>query len=370
MKKIITAFLLALLLIVPAGPVLANGGEGEVVFGGDFTLQSGEELDGDLVVFGGNVVLEEDSFVNGAVFIMGGNATVAGEVDDELIVFGGNVELKSTAVIGSDLIAWGGQVERAEGAVVKGSVSQGATTGLFRAPKVVPIPPIPPTPGRVPLEAGTSFFFNTMLDIFKTIITALALMALGLLVVLFLPKQTEMVAQTVLAAPLPSLGVGFLTAVVAVALTALLTITICLLPVGLFVALITIAAGFFGWIAVGLLVGQKLLGGLQVREPAPLAAVVIGVLLISLTSALPCLGFLVFLGAVSLGLGSVVLTRFGTMSYPQEPSSPLPLEPTEPQPPTAAIETEEGQPETSEATEAAPTEEASAVETEESQSKA
>ncbi len=344
MKKILTACLLALLLIVPAGPVLANGGEGVVRFGEDFTLESGEEVNGDLVVFGGDVVLEEDSFVNGTVFVMGGSATVAGEVDAELVVFGGNVELKSTAFIGSDLVAWGGQVERAEGAVVEGNVTEGV---VFRGPRIVRLVPFPPTPEMVPLEAGPRFFFNTMIDIFKAVITALALMALGLLVVLFLPRQTETVGQAVLAAPLPSLGVGFLTAVVAVSLTALLAITICLAPIALFIGLIATVAGFFGWIAVGLLVGQKLLEGLQAREPAPLVAVVIGVLLISLISALPCLGFFVFLGVVSLGLGGVVLTRFGTMSYPEGPPSPSSLEPMEPQLPTAATdETEESQPET------------------------
>ena len=346
MKKIITACLLALLLIAPASPALANGGEGVVIFGKDFTLESGEELDGDLVVFGGNVILEEDSSVDGTVFIMGGNVTVAGEVDNELVVFGGNVELKSTASIGSDVVAIGGEVEQAEGAVVEGNVVGGITTGFFRGPRIVRVVPLPPTPGRVPLEAGSRFFFNTIMDIFKAFITALALMALGLLVVLFLPRQTETVAQAMFAAPLPSLGVCFLTAVVAIALTLLLTLTICLLPIAVFMALIVIAAGFFGWIAVGLLVGQKLLEGLKVQEVAPLVAVVIGVLLISLISALPCLGFFVFLGVVSLGLGGVVLTRFGTMSYPEGQSSPSSLGPTEPKPSPAATETEESQSET------------------------
>ena len=341
MRKIIIACLLALLLIAPASPALANGGDGVVRFGEDFTLESGEEVDGDLVVFGGNVVLEEASFVDGTVFIMGGNVTVAGEVEDELVVLGGNVELKSTAFIGSDVVAIGGTVEQAEGAVVEGNVVEGITTGFFRGPRIVRVVPLPPTPGMVPLETGTRFFFNTIMDIFKAFITALAVMALGLLVVLFLPKQTETVAQAVLSAPLPSLGVGFLTAVVAAGLTALLAITVCLLPIALFIGLITTAGGFFGWIAVGLLVGQKLLEGLKVQEPAPLVAVVIGVLLISLISALPCLGFLVFLGVVSLGLGGVALSRFGTMPYPEGLPSPPP-----PPSPAAATETEESQPET------------------------
>jgi hypothetical protein len=155
MKKILIACLLALLLIAPASPALANGGEGVVRFGEDFTLESGEEVNGDVVVFGGNVVLEEDSFVDGTVFIMGGNATVASEVDDELVVFGGNVELKPTALIGSDVVALGGQVERAEGAVVEGNVLEGVTTGFFRGPRIVRVVPFPPTSGMVPLETGT-----------------------------------------------------------------------------------------------------------------------------------------------------------------------------------------------------------------------
>lgn len=343
MKKILTACLLALLLTAPAGPVLANGGEGVVIFGKDFTLESGEELDGDLVVFGGDVVLEKDSFVDGTVFVTGGSATVAGEVEDELVVFGGDVKLESTAFIGNDVVAWGGQVERAEGAVVEGNVSEGA---VFRGPRIVRVVPFPPTPEMVSLKAGPRLFLNTMMDIFKAVITALALMALGLLVVLFLPRQTETVAQAVLAAPLPSLGVGFLTAVVVVSLTVLLAFTICLSPIALFIGLIATVAGFFGWIAVGLLVGQKLLEGLKVQEPALLVAVVIGVLLISLISALPCLGFFVFLGVVSLGLGGVVLTRFGTMSYPEGPPSPSTLKPMEPHPPATATEPEESQSET------------------------
>jgi hypothetical protein len=346
MKKILTACLLALLLIAPATPALANGGEGAVIFGKDFTLESGEELDGDLVVFGGDVTLEEDSFVDGTVFLMGGSATVAGEVDGELVVFGGNVELKSTALINSDVVNWGGRVEQAGGAVVKGNVLEGVTTGFFQGPKIVRVTSLPSAPSTVSLEAGSRFFFNTIMDIFKAVITALALMALGLLVVLFLPRQTETVAQAVLAAPLPSLGVGFLTAVVAVGLTALLAITVCLLPIALFIGLITTVAAFFGWIAIGLLVGQKLLEGLKVQEPVPLVAVVIGVLLISLISALPCLGLFVLLGVVSLGLGGVVLTRFGTMPYSEGPSAPSSPRPPAPRPPAAATETEESQSET------------------------
>jgi len=318
-KKIrMTACLLALLLLASAGPVRADGGEGAVVFGGDFILESGKELDGDLVVFGGNVTLKGDSFVRGAVFIMGGNAVVAGEVRDELVVFGGAVELKSTAVIGRDVVVVGGHLERAEGAVVKGKVMEGAAFPLsFRFGRVFRFPLT--GPNMVFPEVGLRFFFNTVWGIFKAIVTALALMALGLLVVLFLPRQTMMVTQAILTAPLPSLGVGFLTLVVAIGLTALLAITICLSPIALFTALATIAAGLFGWIAVGLLVGQKLLEGLKAQPVLPLLAVVVGVLLLSLISALPCLGPLVSLGVVSLGLGGVVLTRCGTMPYPAGP---------------------------------------------------
>jgi lipopolysaccharide export system protein LptA len=60
MLKTLTLLFLLVLLIAPASPAYAQSGEpGKIVFGDNFTLESGEELNGDLVVFCGNVTVEK-----------------------------------------------------------------------------------------------------------------------------------------------------------------------------------------------------------------------------------------------------------------------------------------------------------------------
>jgi len=340
--QIMIALLLALLVAIPATPALANGDdEGRVVFGEDVTVEAGEELEGDLVVFGGDVLVKEGGRVDGDAAVIGGNVTVSGEVDGDLVAIGGNVELTSTAVIGGDLVAIGGRFEREEGAVVRGQVVRSLRFG-FRFRGIAPLRP------PLAIERWGDVAWRLFYRFLSALITVLTLTALGLLVVLFLPRQTQVVGQAILAAPLPALGVGLLTGIVALALMVLLAITICLSPIAFLVGVATFAAGLFGWIAAGLLVGERVMEALngfaleglplsvsrsaqarRVREPVPLVAAAIGVLLISLLAMVPCIGWLLALFLGLLGLGAVVLTRFGTIAYPA-PTPPQP--PATPQP--------------------------------------
>jgi hypothetical protein len=111
----------------------------------------------------------------------------------------------------------------------------------------------------------------------------------------------------------------------------LLAITICLSPIALLLGVALLAAGTFGWAAVGLLVGRRLLEAFKVKVITPLMAVAAGILLLSLLGAIPCLGALVVIVAGCVGLGAVVLTRFGTQTYP------LPVPPIPPVPPAPPV---------------------------------
>src|SRR5215207_9888284 len=105
--KFLTLFVLLALVLIPTGSAHAQGSGpdngGRVIFGSNFTLESGDSFSGDLVVFGGNVTLEDDTELNG-----------------NLVVFGGTVV--SDGNVNGDVVIIGGQVERAEGAVVEGEV--------------------------------------------------------------------------------------------------------------------------------------------------------------------------------------------------------------------------------------------------------
>ncbi|MFQ5812765.1 MAG: polymer-forming cytoskeletal protein [Anaerolineae bacterium] len=344
MKKVLLACLLALLLAVSATPVFADGDGGRIIFGESFTLESGERMDGDLVVLGGSVVLERRSRVDGNVVVMGGSARVAGEVNGDVVTFGGDVVLRSTAVVDGDLVTIGGNVQREPGAVVRGN-----EVGGF---EFEGLPRFWTFPTRLSFGRGRDLWSSFIFDVFKAIFVALALAALGLLVVLFWPKQMSVVGQAILAAPLPSAGVGLLTGVVAVVLMVLLAITICLSPVAFLLFVATLVAGIFGWIAVGLLVGQRLLEAFKVRGVTSLMAVAAGTLLISLLRAIPCLGAIMAFVVGCAGLGAVVLTRFGTQTYPLPkrvpPAPPVPAPPEEIAAEEVEPEAEEVEPETEE----------------------
>jgi len=240
---------------------------------------------------------------------IGGSITIAGEVEDDVASVGGNIRLRPTAEVGNDVVAVFGQVERAEGAKVGGQVVEGrefrfAPFSGFRWGGV--------RGWRVDPFAG---FLSRA---FRALVTMMALMALGLLVVALLPEQVRVVSATVEGAPFPSIGVGFLTLFVFLLLTPILFIVVCIGWMAwllLFIALA--AAAIYGWIVLGAVVGERLLQAAKVAQPEPLASVLLGVFLITLISATPlCIGFLFTLVAGSWGLGAVILTRFGTTPYP------------------------------------------------------
>ena len=135
------------------------------------------------------------------------------------------------------------------------------------------------------------------------------MLLLGIIAVLVAPKPMSRIASAAAAQPALSFGAGLLTFVVGILAGTLLLIACCL---GVFVWLALLVAITIGWIAVGLWVGQRLLAALKVRNVTALAEVALGVFLITVLGRLPfCLGALISAVIGSIGLGAVVLTRFG-----------------------------------------------------------
>ena len=301
----------ALILLLTAGqPVLAQGSEGgRVVFGGDFTLNAGEHLYGDLVVFGGNVVLERDSAVHGAVVTFGGSVRVAGRVDEDVVAFGGRVVLDETATVAGNVVATGGAVSDAR-AVVGGKIVGGARSGrgpldLWRLPG----------PGWALWPRGLEAIGELFLWALQTVVTVLATVAVGALVMLLIPDLARTASRVLVEYPVASVGAGLLTAVVAALVLPLLVLTCIGIPLAVAGALALAIAGLFGWIVAGLALGERLLAALQQSRPQPLVAVVVGLAILTTLSRAPGLGVLVGALVGAWGLGAVLLSRFGTAPY-------------------------------------------------------
>ena len=349
-RKLARSSLVALAILILLTPVVwaqePTGGD-RLVIGQAFVLPEGEEVDGNLVVLGGSATLEEGSVVRGDVAIFGGSATVAGTVQGNVAVFGGSITLEDTAVVEGDLAMIGGSVSRSPNAVVSGEVFGGGIPlpflNRFDRP-LSPEHPWPPWPAaRETQRAGVWGLLGSMVAWqFRTLGTALLLALLGVALVALAPRALGRIASATSRGAFISFGMGLLTLVVGLLLGLLLLIACCL---GLIVWLALGVAWLVGWVAVGLWLGQRLLQALNVRNASSIGEVALGVFLITVLTQLPaCIGFIIGLVLGCMGLGAVVLTRFGTRSFDdgkavgQAQQDDIESVPVLPEPPSTPVE--------------------------------
>ncbi len=312
MKRIVlTSLVLILALALPATAFAGGLYDSRVVFGGSFTLHSGEILDGDLAVLGGAVILQQGSTVEGSVAIIGGNLDARGEIGGDLVVVGGNATLGASAVVRGNVWEIGGNVSRGT-ARIEGDYFEGEGV-------VVPF-----EFDDFDLDFTRTFrgfpgvWVSTQARVIWYLFQSFVLAALAVLVVIFWPNPTSRVASTVIGQPVATGGIGLLTIVVAPILLILLMITVCLIPVSIIGIIILVVAFVFGWIALGLEVGKRLAIALN-QEYQPVVMAGLGTLVLSLVANginfIPCVGWLAPFLVGAVGLGGVVLSRFGTQTY-------------------------------------------------------
>ena len=332
MKKYANTFILFLLMLTIfwPSPAYAKGlFEDKVVFGGTYTLESGETLDGNLVIFGGAVTTETDSTVTGDIALIGGVAEIGGEVQGNMVGIGGAVQLTSSAVVNGDLVTIGATLSRAEGAQVYGQIVNGIGIpfSLDVPGSSITIPEIPegsiepvvPIVPQVPQMPGINVSFNPLLDMmwffFRTFMFAL----LAVLVVIFFDKSTGKVSKAAIEQPVITAGAGLLTAFLSPLALIAMTITIILIPVTLLTIFALVVAWLFGWISIGLEVGKRI-AKLFNTEWAPAISAGIGTFILFLvlggiSELIPCVGWLPLVLVGLWGLGAVIMTRFGTQEY-------------------------------------------------------
>jgi hypothetical protein len=314
MRKLLTVLPIVLIaaLVLPAPAFAAEPEQGQIVMGGSFTLEDGETLHGDLVVFGGSIDLRQGSTVQGDVLLLGGNADIDGEITGDLALLGGNAVLSATAVVDGNIVSLGGGLNQAEGAEIGGDV---ISADEFSFPFEFDIPAIP----SVDDPFGTfGFRFNPLWEIVWFGFRSLLIAALAILVVIFWPEPTERAARAVVSQPILSGGLGLLTFICGPILLIVLAITIILSPVSLLAAVLLVVAAVFGWIVIGTEVGRRLAEAFK-WEIHPAASAGIGTLGMSLVvggiGLVPCIGWLATLVVAAVGLGAVLLTRFGSREY-------------------------------------------------------
>ncbi|MBI3160068.1 MAG: polymer-forming cytoskeletal protein [Chloroflexi bacterium] len=325
-QKLLMAFMMMCLLLVFPQDVNAAGLgrpvlDDRIIMGGTFTLEAGEVQDGSLLVLGGVVQLEAGSRVARDVVVLAGTVSMAGEVEGNVVAIGGVVALAETVFIHGDLIAPASVVSISEAAVVEGQIMTDLPALRVTLPEAPAVPPVPQAeisrPGAMSLvlEALQPFFRGVWL-IFVSAVAA----ALGVLVYVFLPQQTRLASEAAGAQPAVAGGVGLLSIGLLFPLAFFLGITILLIPVSAALLLVAGIAWVFGWIATGQEAGRRVAEAFG-QDWSTAAQVGIGTFVLTLVVGSVGLIFWEFLGVIALmivggvGMGAVVLTRFGTRSY-------------------------------------------------------
>jgi hypothetical protein len=318
--SIVTLFALALPGTALAAPL------SKLVVGDTFTLDSGEVLDEDLHILGGTVFLEDGSLVDGDILLVGGTLEIGGEVTGDITATGGIIRLEDSAVIQGDVITAGALLDRDKDAIIQGE----AKTNIDR---IAPIP----IPGdiSIPNIPNVSVRFNPFMDLlwffFQLVLWALV----ALLVVMLLTKNVDQVGEVVKTQPVISGAIGLLTIPVATIVLVIMAITIILIPVSLTAALVLFLSWAFGLIVIGTELGKRL-AQIVDKEWHPALSAGLGTFVLmfvlnGLGAVIDCVGWIAMLLVGAVGLGAVLLTLFGTRSYPPGSTTvPDQLPPSEP----------------------------------------
>jgi hypothetical protein len=289
-------------------PLTLQNTQGEIqgnqlFIGKSFTLDAGKIIKGDILGIGTDLTLKPGSSVDGNILLIGSSLEAGGIVKGDLNLFAGNSHLIKSAILHGSINQFFHHVVIDQDAQVSGEINAFSFPGF-------------PTEQISGLISTTAEWFSPnrwfLWDFSRTLIIGV----LTLLAVMLLKKQTLRVHTQIQTQPVISWGAGIFIALATPVAALILIITICLLPVGLLLLLALALAYLFGWLAVGIVTGKLVQQWLRIRwsdeVQAFLGSLLFG-LITSLIGWIPCIGWIFNFMVGCIGLGAVIITRFGAL---------------------------------------------------------
>jgi hypothetical protein len=202
-------------------------------------------------------------------------------------------------------------------------------------PEIPDIEDVPDIPEPSPFDSyvdTVSTIMRPVTQFIWSLVQSFALAAVAVLVLLFLPQQTERVTDVVQEHPVSAGGLGILTVILAGPLMAVTAVTIILIPATILIAIALVLGIFFGIISVGSEIGRRMADGFgqSWKRPMQTAAGTFAIAFLASIFSIANWGWLtslIWLLIGGIGLGSVMMTRFGTRSY--QPASATVAAPAE-----------------------------------------
>lgn len=252
-----------------------------------------------IVKIGSDVTIEEGTKVRN-VLAIGGQITIDGVVDNHIVAIGGSVVLTGKAVVGGSVFCIGGIIVKGRGAEVYGNLTEINADDISAA-----------IANALSEEwEGWSWIFAII-----SISIFLGVLLLTFLTVFLIPKPIRLISSAIKEKPLKVTVWGLAGLVLIVPLAVLLAISvvgIVLIPLEMTIVLCAVLVGF---IAVSQLVGRKLFTVLKRHDQSMVRETIWGLIILWLIGWIPYVGWIVKMCAIIIGLGGVLLTRFGTNQH-------------------------------------------------------
>ena len=243
-----------------------------------------------------DVTIEENIKVRN-VFVLRGQITISGTVEQSVVAIGGSIVLTRTAVVNGDVVALGGIIVMGKGADVHGTLTEINSSNISAAIS--------------DLLSDDWEGWSWLFAIFSVVVF-FAILILALLIVALIPKPIQVIAETIKTNTFKVSLSGLLGLLLIVPIAVLLTISvigIVLIPLEM---ILVVSAALLGFIAVSQLVGRRVLMLIKRTGGGVIRQTFWGLITLWLIGWIPYVGWIIKVLAVVLGLGGVIMTRFGT----------------------------------------------------------
>ena len=249
-----------------------------------------------IVEFGDDITIAEDQVVKHIVSV-GGQVTVYGKVEGRIVAIGSSVVLSPTAQVEKGITTVGGIIVLGIGSRVEGSLME------INASNFADVL------GQVLTGdwEGWSWVFA-----FMSVAFYLSLLLAAILISALIPRSIMVISMAIQTNVYLSAFWGMLAVILAVPLALLLFISVIGMTLIPLEFALVFAAALVGFIAASRLTGHYIFRFCKRPDQTCMKETILGLTCLWFVGWMPYLGGIIKIFALILGLGGVLMTRFGT----------------------------------------------------------
>lgn len=161
-----------------------------------------------------------------------------------------------------------------------------------------------------PKEKKKKVFLTATTKMVIRILLLLAAIVTGLILLLISKNFVKGAKRAVTESFLKSLGLGFICMICIPIAGVILLVTVIGIPIAIISLFVYLILFYIAKIFVGIAFGEKILSGFKKGKEAPLGwSLIVGLIIISILTSIPYLGWIVYLAVVFVGFGAALLAR-------------------------------------------------------------